>query len=418
MSSVTSSEPTAGAYDLAAIRASFPILDQTIHGQPLSYLDNGATTQKPLAVIEALAHYYRADNANVHRGVHTLSQRATAGYEGAREAVRQFINAPGAESVIFTRGTTESINLVAQSYARPRLQPSDEILISWLEHHSNIVPWQLVCQQTGATLKVAPIDENGAIDQAAFRALLSERTRLVAISHISNALGTINPVADMIRDAHATGAVVLIDGAQAVAHQRVDVQALDADFYAFSSHKLYGPTGLGVLYGRADLLEAMPPWQGGGDMIASVSFEQTTWNALPYKFEAGTPPIAAAIGLHAALDWIDSVGLSAIAAHEATLLEAGTTLLQELAGVRIIGTAPDKAAILSFVIEGVHPHDAGTLLDQLGIAIRAGHHCAQPVMDRFGIPATVRASIAAYNTTAELEALVAGIRKVQGVFGV
>lgn len=418
MSSVTSSVPTAGAYDLAAIRASFPILDQMIHGQPLIYLDNGATTQKPLAVIEALAHYYRADNANVHRGVHTLSQRATAGYEGARETVRRFINAPGAESVIFTRGTTESINLVAQSFARPRLQPGDEILISWLEHHSNIVPWQLVCQQTGATLKVAPIDENGAIDQAAFRALLSERTRLVAISHISNALGTINPVADMIRDAHAAGAVVLIDGAQAVAHQGVDVQALDADFYAFSSHKLYGPTGLGVLYGRADLLEAMPPWQGGGDMIASVSFEQTTWNALPYKFEAGTPPIAAAIGLQAALDWIDSVGLSAIAAHEATLLEAGTTLLQELAGVRIIGTAPDKAAILSFVIEGVHPHDAGTLLDQLGIAIRAGHHCAQPVMDRFGIPATVRASIAAYNTTAELEALVAGIRKVQGVFGV
>lgn len=418
MSSVTSSVPTVGAYDLAAIRASFPILDQMIHGQPLIYLDNGATTQKPLAVIEALAHYYRADNANVHRGVHTLSQRATASYEGAREAVRQFINAPGVESVIFTRGTTESINLVAQSYARPRLRPGDEILISWLEHHSNIVPWQLVCQQTGATLKVVPIDENGAIDQAAFRALLSERTRLVAISHISNALGTINPVADMIRDAHAAGAVVLIDGAQAVAHQRVDVQALDADFYACSSHKLYGPTGLGVLYGRADLLEAMPPWQGGGDMIASVSFEQTTWNALPYKFEAGTPPIAAAIGLHAALDWIDSVGLSAIAAHEATLLEAGTTLLQELVGVRIIGTAPDKAAILSFVIEGVHPHDAGTLLDQLGIAIRAGHHCAQPVMERFGIPATVRASLAAYNTTAELEALAAGIRKVQGVFHV
>jgi len=418
MSSVTSSVPTAGAYDLAAIRASFPILGQMIHGQPLIYLDNGATTQKPLAVIEALAHYYRADNANVHRGVHTLSQRATAGYEGAREAVRRFINAPGAGSVIFTRGTTESINLVAQSYARPRLQPGDEILISWLEHHSNIVPWQLVCQQTGATLRVAPIDENGAIDQAAFRALLSERTRLVAISHISNALGTINPVADMIRDAHAAGAVVLIDGAQAVAHQQVDVQALDADFYAFSSHKLYGPTGLGGLFGRADLLEAMPPWQGGGDMIASVSFEQTTWNALPYKFEAGTPPIAAAIGLHAALDWIDSVGLSEIAAHEATLLEAGTTLLQELAGVRIIGTAPDKAAILSFVIEGVHPHDAGTLLDQLGIAIRAGHHCAQPVMERFGIPATVRASLAAYNTTAELEALVAGIRKVQGVFRV
>lgn len=397
-------------------RADFPILNERVHGKPLSYLDNAATTQKPLAVIEAEADYYRHVNANVHRGVHLLSQRATDAFEGARAKTARFINAARAEELVFVRGTTEAINLVAQSYARPRLKPGDEILISAMEHHSNIVPWQMVCEQTGAVLKVVPIDDAGEFEFDAYERLLSERTRLVAVTHLANALGTINPVARIVALAHARGVAVLLDGAQAISHLPVDVRALDCDFYAFSGHKIYGPTGIGVLYAKAALLDAMPPYQGGGDMIRSVSFEKTEYNTIPYKFEAGTPNIAGAIALGAALDYVSTIGIEAIAAHEADLLDYATAAARELPGLRLIGTASQKASILSFVLDGVHAHDAGTILDHQGVAVRAGHHCAMPVMQRFGVPATVRASFGLYNTREDVDALVAGLGKIREMF--
>lgn len=405
------------AFDVARVRRDFPILDQAIHGHPLVYLDNAATAQKPRAVLEAMDHYYRESNANVHRGVHTLSERATALYEGGRDRARAFLNARTREEIIFVRGTTEAINLVAQSYARPRLKPGDEILITHLEHHSNTVPWQMVCEQTGARLKVVPITPDGALDQEAFERLLGPRTRIFAVAHVSNALGTVNPIAELTARARAAGAMVLIDGAQGVPHCAVDVQALDCDFYAFSAHKLYGPTGIGVLYGRREVLEAMPPWQGGGDMIRTVRFEGSTWNDLPYKFEAGTPAIAEAVGLGAALDYVDRIGLDAIARHEAALLSYALERLREIDGLRFIGSAPQRASVVSFVIEGVHPHDLGTILDHAGVAIRAGHHCAMPVMDFYGVPATARASLACYNTTADIDALVAALQGARDLFG-
>jgi cysteine desulfurase/selenocysteine lyase len=405
------------AFDVARVRRDFPILDQAIHGRPLVYLDNAATAQKPRAVLEAMDHYYRESNANVHRGVHTLSERATALYEGGRDRARAFLNAPAREEIIFVRGTTEAINLVAQSYARPRLKPGDEILITHLEHHSNTVPWQMVCEQTGASLKVVPITPDGALDLEAFERLLGPRTRIFAVAHVSNALGTVNPIAELTARARAAGAMVLIDGAQGVPHRAVDVQALDCDFYAFSAHKLYGPTGIGVLYGRRELLEAMPPWQGGGDMIRTVRFDGSTWNDLPYKFEAGTPAIAEAVGLGAALDYVDRIGLDAIARHEAALLSYALERLREIDGLRFIGSAPQRASVVSFVVEGVHPHDLGTILDHAGVAIRAGHHCAMPVMDFYGVPATARASLACYNTTADIDALVAALQGARDLFG-
>ncbi len=404
--------------DVAAIRAQFPTLQQQVHGKPLVYLDNAATTHKPQAVLDALDHYYRLDNSNVHRGVHTLSERATAAYEGAREKVRAFLNAASTHEIVFTRGTTESINLVAHSFLRPRLRAGDEILISGLEHHSNIVPWQLACEQTGGKLVVAPINDAGELIWEEFeRKLHPERTRLVAVGHISNALGTINPVERIIKSAHAQSIPVLIDGAQAVAHTPVDVRALDVDFYAFSSHKIYGPTGIGVLYGKEALLEQMPPWQGGGDMIRTVSFEKSTWNDLPHKFEAGTPHISGGIGLGAALDWVRSVGIERIAAHEQDLLANGTKLLAAIPDLRLIGTARDKAGILSFMLDAIHAHDLGTVLDREGVAIRAGHHCAMPVMERYGIPATARASLACYNTRQDLDQLAAALYKARKLFG-
>lgn len=398
-------------------RSDFPILDERVHGKPLVYLDNGATTQKPASVIEAQRAYYLHSNANVHRGVHELSQRATDAYEGARARIARFLNAARTEEIVFVRGTTEAINLVAQSGVRPRLQPGDEILVSAMEHHSNIVPWQLVCAQTGAQLKVVPIDDSGTLDMAACERMLGERTRLAAFAHVSNALGTINPVKQLIELAHRRGVPVLIDGAQAIAHLRVDVQALDCDFYAFSGHKVYGPTGIGVLYAKARHLEAMPPWQGGGDMIRSVTFEQTEYNAIPWKFEAGTPDIAGAIGLAAALDYVDAIGIEAIGAHEAALLAYATQAVGALPHIRLIGTAREKAGVLSFVHDEVHAHDVGTILDHEGVAVRAGHHCAMPVMQRFGVPATVRASFGLYNTRADVDALLRGLSKVQEVFG-
>ncbi|MGF6741093.1 SufS family cysteine desulfurase [Paraburkholderia sp. CNPSo 3155] len=398
-------------------RADFPILGERVHGQPLVYLDNGATTQKPAAVIYAENAYYRHSNANVHRGVHLLSQRATDSFEAARAKIARFINAQRPEEIVFVRGTTEAINLVAQSYARPQIKPGDEILISAMEHHSNIVPWQLVCEQTGAALKVVPIDDTGALDADAYERLFSERTRLVAMTHLANALGSINPVERIVAGAHARGVPVLLDGAQAIAHLPVDVRAIDCDFYAFSGHKVYGPTGIGVLYARAALLEAMPPWQGGGDMIRSVTFEKTEYNEIPWKFEAGTPNIAGAIALGAALDYVDSIGMEAIAAHENELLAYATDELRVIPGLRFIGSARDKASILSFVLDGVHAHDVGTILDHHGIAVRAGHHCAMPVMQRFGVPATVRASLALYNTHQDIDALVEGLGRVRELFG-
>lgn len=403
--------------DVQQIRADFPILAQEVHGQPLVYLDNAATAQKPTAVLEKLQHYYTQDNANVHRGVHLLSERATQEFEQARECVKDFLHADDVREVIFTRGTTESINLVAQSYGRTQLRPGDEVLITWMEHHSNIVPWQMLCEQTGAVLRVAPINDQGELLVEEYEKLLNPRTRLVAFTHISNALGTINPVKHLTERAHAVGAVVLVDGAQAVPHVPVDVQDLGCDFYVFSGHKVFGPTGIGVLWGRHELLEAMPPYQSGGDMIYSVSFERTTYNTLPYKFEAGTPNIAGAIGLAAALEYVQQFDWEALEAHERTLLEYGTDLLQELPGLRIIGTASEKVGVLSFVMDGIHPHDMGTILDREGVAVRTGHHCAQPVMDRFGIPATTRASVALYNTTEDLDALVKGLHKVQEMLG-
>ena len=408
---------TLGALDVAAVRAEFPILQQEVHGRPLVYLDNAATTQKPRAVIDAIRGYYERDNANVHRGVHVLSQRATAGFEAARESLARFLGAAEAREIVFTRNATEAINLVAQAWGRANLRPGDEVLITAMEHHSNIVPWQMAAEATGARLRVAPIDDSGALLVDEFERLLGPRTRMVAVSHLSNALGTINPVRELAVMAHRVGAVVLADGAQAAYHMPVDVRALGVDFYVVTGHKLYGPTGIGALYGRADLLEAMPPWQGGGDMISSVTFERSTWNVLPYKFEAGTPNIAGAIGLGAAVEWLSALGMARVQAHEADLLAYGTTALEAVPGLRLIGTAPEKASILSFVLDGVHPHDIGTIVDREGVAIRTGHHCAQPVMDRFGVPATARASLAAYNTRADIDALVRALHAVHEVFG-
>ncbi|AUT76517.1 cysteine desulfurase [Paraburkholderia hospita] len=398
-------------------RADFPILGERVHDRQLVYLDNGATTQKPASVLDAEDAYYRHNNANVHRGVHLLSQRATDAFEAARVRIARFINAQRPEEIVFVRGTTEAINLVAQSYARPHLKPGDEILISAMEHHSNIVPWQLVCEQTGAALKVVPIDDTGALDTDAYERLLNGRTRLVAITHLANALGSINPVEGIVVAAHAKGVPVLLDGAQAISHLPVDVRVIDCDFYAFSGHKVYGPTGIGALYARAALLEAMVPWQGGGDMIRSVTFEKTEYNAIPWKFEAGTPNIAGAIALGAALDYVDSIGMEVIAAHETDLLAYATDALGMIPGLRLIGTARDKASILSFVLDGVHAHDVGTILDHHGVAVRAGHHCAMPVMQRFGIPATVRASLALYNTHEDIDALIEGLGRVREIFG-
>jgi cysteine desulfurase/selenocysteine lyase len=403
-------------FDVNRVRADFPILQRTVAGKPLVYLDNAATTQKPRVVLDAITSYYTDINANVHRGVHELSQRATDAYEAARERVRAYFGAGSVREIIFTRNATEGINLVAWSFVKPRLAPGDEVLISAMEHHSNIVPWQLVCEATGGVLKVAPIDDRGELILEEFERLLTPRTRLASITHMSNALGTVTPAREIVRLAHAHKVPVLIDASQAAYHMRVDVQALDCDFLVATGHKLYGPTGVGVLYGKEAHLEAMPPFLGGGDMIASVTFERSTWNALPSKFEAGTPDIAGAIGLHAALDYIAAVGLDAIAAHERDLLAYGTQVLQGIDGVRLIGTARDKASILSFVLDGVHPHDIGTIVDREGIAIRTGHHCAQPVMERFKVPATARASLAMYNTREELDALGRALRKVREVF--
>lgn len=402
---------------VAQWRRDFPILDERVYDTPLVYLDNGATTQKPRTVIEAERAYYEHDNANVHRGVHLLSQRATDAYEGARARIARFLNAARKEEVVYVRGTTEAINLVAQSFVRPLAKPGDEILITAMEHHSNIVPWQMVCEQTGAVLKVVPIDESGTLDVDAFESMLSEHTRMAAVTHVSNALGTINPIRRLVVAAHARGVPVLVDGAQAIAHVPVDVQAIGCDFYAFSGHKIYGPTGIGVLYAKAERLEAMPPWQGGGDMIRSVSFEKTQYNAIPWKFEAGTPNIAGAVGLAAALDYVSRIGIEAIGAHEADLLDYATGAIQRIPQVRLIGTAPDKAGILSFVFGDVHAHDVGTIVDRCGVAVRAGHHCAMPVMQRYGVPATVRASFALYNSRADVDALVQALTHVREVFG-
>jgi cysteine desulfurase/selenocysteine lyase len=403
--------------DIERVRKDFPILQRTINGRPLVYLDSAASSQRPLAVLRAIEAYETHSHANVHRGVHALSQSATEAYEGARERIRRYINAASTREIIFVRGTTEGINLVAQSYARPRFKPGDEILISALEHHANIVPWQMVCEQTGCALKVAPIDRRGELIFDEYLKLLSPRTRLVAVAHVSNALGTVLPLKGIIDAAHAQGAVVLVDGAQAVPHSKVDVRALGCDFYTFSGHKMYGPTGVGVLYGREELLAAMPPWQGGGDMILTVSFEKTTYNELPYKFEAGTPNISGAVGLAAAMDYIEGLGIEAIAAHEHKLLQLATAELERIPGIEIIGTAAHKAAALSFTLQGVHPHDLGTILDTEGVAVRTGHHCAQPVMTFFGIPATARASFGVYNTEADVAAFIAALQKVREVFG-
>jgi len=413
---MTTALQTRPAFDVRKLREDFPILKSLVHGKPLVYLDNAATTQKPKSVIDVLCAYYESQNANIHRGVHHLSEVATRAYETARVKVQRFLGAADPKEIVFTRGATESINLVAQSYVRPRAAAGDEVLITHLEHHSNIVPWQMLRDEKGLVLKVAPINDQGEVIFEEFEKLLSPRTKLVSISHVSNALGTINPVKKMIDLAHRRGVAVLVDGAQAVPHAAVDVRALDADFYAFSGHKLYGPTGIGVLYGKAALLEAMPPYQGGGDMILSVTFEKTKYNHLPYKFEAGTPHIEGVIGLGAAIDYVAGVGLEAIAAHEHEVLAHGTRVLTQIPGLRLIGTAREKAGVLSFELEGVHPHDVGTILDQQGIAIRTGHHCAQPVMDRFGVPATARASLGLYNTKEEMDALAAGLKKVAEVF--
>jgi cysteine desulfurase/selenocysteine lyase len=404
--SAVAGSPVERQIDVEAVRRDFPILAREVNGKPLCYLDNAASSQRPRAVIDAISDYYETSHANVHRGVHRLSQEATDLFEGARETLRRFVNARSTREVVFVRGTTEAINLVAQSYARPRLQPGDEIVISWLEHHANIVPWQMVCEQTGATLRVIPISRAGEVDFEAFLGLLNDRTRLLALAHVSNALGTVVPVDGFIREAQRRGIPVLLDGAQAVPHMAVDVQALGCDFYCFSGHKMCGPTGIGVLYGREALLEAMPPWQGGGDMILAVSFQRTLYNGLPYKFEAGTPHIAGAIGLARAVEYLESLGLDRIAATEHALLGYATDRLQQVPGLTIVGTAAQKAAVASFTVAGVHPHDLGTILDSEGVAIRTGHHCAMPVMEFFGVPATARASFAFYNTRAEVDRLV------------
>jgi len=403
--------------DVAALRRDFPALAQEVHGHPLAYLDNAASAQTPEPVVEAITDFYRRDRSNVHRGVHELSQRATNKYEAARIQIQKFLNAASYQEIVWTRGTTEGINLVASSWGRANVEKDDEVLISGLEHHSNIVPWQMLCEETGAKLRVIPINERGELIQDEYEKLLNERTKIVAVAHVSNALGTVNPIAKMIAQAHAVGAITVIDGAQAVPHMAVDVQTLDADFYAFSGHKVFGPTGVGALYGKKALLEAMSPYQGGGDMIASVTFEKTVYNELPYKFEAGTPNIADTIALGVAVEYVQEVGLDAIAAYEAELVADATQKLSALPGIRLIGTAKEKASVVGFVVEGVHPHDVGTILDREGVAIRAGHHCAQPVMDFFEVPATNRASFAFYNTHAEVDQLVAAVKKVQEMFG-
>jgi len=401
---------------VARVRRDFPILAQRIHDKPLAFLDSAASSQRPQAVLDAVMHYETTSHANVHRGVYALSQRATEAFEGARERVRRFLNARSTREIIFVRGTTEAINLVAQSHARPALAVGDEILITALEHHANIVPWQLVCAATGAHLRVAPIDRRGELVFEEFERLIGPRTRLVATTHVSNALGSILPVERIVAAAHARGVPVLLDGAQAVPHERIDLQALGCDFYAFSGHKLYGPTGIGVLYGRAELLEAMPPWQGGGDMIRTVSFAGSTWNDLPWKFEAGTPNISGAVGLGAAIDYLEGLGLEAVRAHEQRLLARATAALEAIPGLTIIGTAREKASVISFVLDGVHPHDLGTILDSEGVAVRTGHHCAMPVMEFFDIPATARASFGCYSNDWDLERLVAALGVAAKVF--
>lgn len=403
-------------YDVARIRADFPILARDVRGKKLVYLDNAATTQKPQQVIDRLVRYYTEENSNVHRGVHYLSEVATAAYEQSRTVVRRFLNARDEKEIVFTRGTTEAINLVASAWGRRNVREGDEVLITAIEHHSNIVPWQMLCEETGARLRVAPVNDAGELVVEEFAKLLTNRTKIAAFGHASNALGTINPVKKMTELAHAAGALVLIDGAQGVPHLSVDVRHLDCDFYAFSGHKVYGPTGIGVLYGKEAILNAMPPYQGGGDMILSVSFEKTTYNTLPYKFEAGTPDIAGVIGLASALDYVSGIGLANIAAHEHDLLQYATARLRDVPGIRLIGTAAEKASVISFTLEGVHPHDIGTILDQEGVAIRTGHHCAQPLMMRFNVPATGRASFGMYNTREEADALAAGLQKVIEVF--
>jgi cysteine desulfurase/selenocysteine lyase len=403
-------------FDPERARADFPILRQKIHGRPLVYLDNAATSQKPQRVIDAISNFYSTTNANVHRGVHALSERATEQFELAREKVRAFINAPRVEDIVFVRGTTEAINLVAQSFGRSRLRRGDEILISAMEHHSNIVPWQLLCESTGAVLRVAPINDDGELVVGEFEALLGPKTRLVALAHVSNALGTINPVRQLVAAAHSRGVPVLLDGAQAIPHLKVDVKALDCDFYVFSSHKMFGPMGIGALFGKADLLESMPPYQGGGDMILSVTFEKTVYNRVPYKFEAGTPDVGGAVGLGSAIDYLNSLGMEQIAAYEHDLLDYATGAIAGVPGVKLVGTAQQKAGVISFLLKDIHPHDIGTILDQEGIAIRTGHHCAQPVMQRFGVDATARASLAFYNTREDIDRLVAGLDKVKEIF--
>ena len=404
------------ALDVERVRADFPILERRVREHRLVYLDNAATTQKPRAVLDALARHYDSGNANIHRGVYTLSEEATAAYDAARVKVQRFLNARAAREIVFTRNSTESINLVAHSFGRRQVGPGDEILITHMEHHSNIVPWQILCEQVGARLRVAPIDDSGTLQLDAFERLLGPRTKLVSVVHLSNSLGTINPVREIVGMAKRRGVPVLIDGSQAVYHMPVDVQALDCDFYAFTGHKLYGPTGVGVLWGREEWLERMPPYQGGGDMIRSVTFEKTTYADLPHKFEAGTPHVAGVIGLGAAVDYLTGVGFDAIAPHEADLLAYGTAALSEVRGLRLIGTAARKASILAFVMKGAHPHDVGTIVDTEGVAVRTGHHCTQPIMDRFGVPATARASVALYNTRAEIDALVRALGRVREMF--
>ena len=406
------------AFDVERIRRDFPILARMVRENPLVYLDNAATTQKPRAVLDTLARYYSDGNANIHRGVYTLSEEATAAYDAARVKVQRFLNARAAREIVFTRNSTESINLVAQSFGRRQVGPGDEVLITHMEHHSNIVPWQLLCEQVGARLRVAPFDDSGTLQLDEFERLLGPRTKLVSVVHLSNSLGTINPVREIVEMARRRDVPVLLDGSQAVYHMPVDVQALDCDFYVFTGHKVYGPTGIGVLYGREDWLEQMPPYQGGGDMIRSVTFEKTTYADLPHKFEAGTPHIAGVVGLGAAIDYLQGVGFEAIAPHEAELLAYGAAALAEVKGLRLIGTAARKASILSFVMKGAHPHDVGTIVDTEGVAIRTGHHCTQPVMDRFGVPATARASVALYNTREEIDVLVRALERVREMFPV
>ncbi len=404
------------AYDVERIRRDFPILGQKVHGKPLVYLDNAATTQKPRRVLDAIRRHYGTQCSNVHRGVHLLSQKATAAYEGARERTREFLGARDAREIVFLRGTTEAINLVAQAWGRRNVREGDEILITGMEHHSNIVPWQMLRDETGAVLRVVPITDRGEIDLDAYRRMLSPRTRIVAAVHVSNALGTVNPVHDIVHLARMRGIPVLVDGAQAVGHQRVDVADLDCEFYAFSGHKMYGPTGIGVLYSKLPVLEAMPPWQGGGDMIASVTFEKTTYNQVPHRFEAGTPDIAGAVGLGAAIDYLDALGMDRVASYEAELLDHAVDAISSVPGVRVVGLPRHRAGVVSFTVDGVHPHDVGTVLDMEGVAVRAGHHCAQPVMERFGVPATARASFGVYNTRAEIDALIAGLSRVREMF--